>query len=68
LATGMWKQRLRHNSWKLVVLVISIVGPLLFDVPRIVKAAGGAVALAMVVAEVVAHRRRRREQASVSRP
>ena len=64
----MWKQRIRRNGWKLVVLVISIVGPLLFDVPRIVKAAGGLVAIAMIVAEVLARRRRRREQAGVSPP
>jgi hypothetical protein len=62
----MWKERMRAHAWKLAVLVISIVVPLLLDVPRIVKASGGAVAIALAVYEFSSRRRKRRTQEDTS--
>lgn len=57
----MFRERLRRHGWKLLVLVTSIVVSVAFDVPKPVKAAAGAVAIALAIGELVARRRRRQQ-------
>lgn len=55
----MWKQRLKANSWKLAILVISILASVFLDVPKPAKAALGLVAVALAIYEVISRRRKR---------